>query len=203
MPFIVIEGLDGSGKSTLAASLAALIGANGYPTLLTREPTDTEIGSLIRANLHGVGSPFDEHTRCLLFAADRQHHLTTQIEPALVDGKVVICDRYIMSTFAYQRSTGNGPSWRRIYEIHGSFRQPDLILFLDISVPQALERLQQRQDLSVYETSQRLEAIRRAYLAAPRPEEAMRHIDASGTKDEVLDRAVAHVEDFLGVGLQA
>lgn len=99
--FIVIEGGDGSGKSTIAHLLHARRFAGRRPSILTREPTDGPIGTLIRQALrHEV--TLASAAMAPLYAADRLHHVATIIEPALAHGEVVICDRYELSNLVYR-----------------------------------------------------------------------------------------------------
>ncbi len=199
--FIVFEGIDGSGKTTQARMLYEHLNQELERDVhLTREPTDGLIGKLLRSSIDDHGEVFDEETRCYLFAADRRHHLRTEIEPQLERGNVVICDRYVMSTFAYQRCAEDAPRWERIYEIHGPhvFREPDLTLFLDVPVAVALTRLETRTDkLSWYETPARLQALYAAYLDAPRSPELFAHVDASGTKEQTFGQILLAVDRRL------
>lgn len=97
--FVVFEGLDGSGTSTQLAIIGAWLGC-----FTTFEPTNGPIGALIREKLREGG--FSNETMALLFAADRKEHLEKEIEPRLARGEVVLCDRYVMSSLAYQTAAG-------------------------------------------------------------------------------------------------
>lgn len=97
--FIVFEGPDGVGKTTQAEILRDRLGAGGANVLLTKEPTDTELGKLALAEL-GRGS--SSHKVAMLMVADRWEHYQSVINPALQEGKIVICDRYQLSTHIYQ-----------------------------------------------------------------------------------------------------
>lgn len=99
--FISFEGGDGSGKSTQARELATWLESDGYDVVLTREPGGTDMGQQIRQLLlHG--DDMDPRAEALLFAADRSHHVQSKIRPALERGAVVITDRYLDSSVAYQ-----------------------------------------------------------------------------------------------------
>ncbi|HYY53573.1 MAG TPA: dTMP kinase, partial [Myxococcales bacterium] len=108
--FIALEGLDGSGTTTQAERIASVLRAQGRRVLLTREPSDGPIGTLIRLALTGRlglpqrSGPLTEEALALLFAADRVDHLAAVIEPALERGELVVCDRYVLSSLAYQGS---------------------------------------------------------------------------------------------------
>lgn len=133
--FIVFEGGDGSGKSTQAHHLAKAFKKEGIPFILTHEPGDTELGHILReALLDRNRTPMSKKAEALLFAADRAEHVEKIIRPALDRGEVVICDRYIASTVAYQ-VYGNELS-REIVEYMSKWASgdlyPDVTFFLDI-----------------------------------------------------------------------
>lgn len=98
--FFTFEGPDGSGKSTMAKYLYDFLKVMGVDVFLTKQPGGSELGSKIReVVLTNKASPL---TQMLLFSADRNHHLETVIRPKLNEGTIVICDRYVLSTMAYQ-----------------------------------------------------------------------------------------------------
>ncbi len=102
--FLSFEGVDGSGKTTQAALLAEHLRGLGHDVVVTREPGGTALGAALRGMLlHGVGdAPIQARAEALLFAADRAQHVGEVIAPALDRGGVVVCDRYIDSSLAYQ-----------------------------------------------------------------------------------------------------
>src|SRR5690242_14637174 len=101
---VALEGIDGSGTSTQMGPLAALVRARGCEVVTTAEPTGGPIGMLLRQALRRQ-LRLDDATLALLFAADRLDHLSHEVEPALARGAVVLTDRYILSSYAYQSST--------------------------------------------------------------------------------------------------
>ena len=103
--FIVIEGLDGSGKTTQASFLAKKL-EKTHKVLLTAEPSIGKIGTFIREGCLYEDKRLPTEAEALLFAADRIEHMHSEIKPALDEGKLVICDRYIYSSLAYQGSAG-------------------------------------------------------------------------------------------------
>lgn len=181
---ITLEGPDGVGKTTLAVRLADHLRAKGRRVLLTSEPTQNPIGTLIRAALAG-----DKQIRpalAHLFAADRALHLATEIQPALDAGMDVICDRYVLSSLSYQ-----GTFARRLNE---DFRAPDLTLLLTAPVAVRLARISARAVEDPWE-QEHADAVGRAYdLAATncRVEDGWRiaTIDASGTPDDTFAAAL-------------
>jgi dTMP kinase len=142
--FITFEGVDGSGKSTQAQLTAEYLGQHGYDVLLTREPGGTPIGDQIRAILldNMENTDMQARTELLLFCASRAQLVAEVITPHLESGGVVICDRYIDSTFAYQ-GYGHGLSLKALRDVVGfatSGLLPDLTVFLDITPEDALRR---------------------------------------------------------------
>ena len=98
--FIAIEGIEGTGKSTLSHRLAEYLKPQG--AILTREPGGSELAEDIRAILKSNQYDIDAKTECLLMFASRSLHLSKLIKPALEEGKIVICDRYVDASYAYQ-----------------------------------------------------------------------------------------------------
>ncbi|QSB05685.1 dTMP kinase [Natronoglycomyces albus] len=141
--FIVFEGGEGSGKSTQALKLSAWLKLQGYEAVRTREPGGTQIGARIRSMLLSSTSETPS-ARCeaLLYAADRAHHVDTIVRPALERGAVVVSDRYIDSSIAYQGSGralgGEEISWLSDWATKNL--RPDLVVLLDIAPETGLRR---------------------------------------------------------------
>ena len=164
--FIVIEGLDGSGLTTQAGLLEEWTERQGLSVYLTKEPTAGPVGGLIRLalgrRLNLSGSDVDNDAIiALLFAADRMDHLATDIVPKLEAGVHVICDRYYLSTFAYQ-SRSVDLAWLRT--LHARCIPPDLTLLLDVPPRICCERIaEHRFHVEIYEDEVILEGVRRRY----------------------------------------
>lgn len=133
------EGLDGSGKSTQLALLAEALKKEGYQVVATREPTDGPFGRRIRQLLTNRGECSSEE-ELELFMADRRQHVDSLILPALLERKIVMTDRYYLSTAAYQGAVGHDPD--AILAANEAFApQPDLCFFLSVPVHTGLLRI--------------------------------------------------------------
>ena len=183
--FVVVEGIDGSGKSTLAKALAERLGPDRV--VLTREPTDlSPWGKKLRqAALKGRLSREDEIEH---FHRDRVHHLETLIRPALRQGKIVITDRYVDSTLAYQaRDVADAETL--FARMAGELDTPDLVIVLDLPVETALKRIGKgRGAKTQFELKETLERARKIYDS--RQGAHYRHLDASRPFGEVVAAAL-------------
>lgn len=145
--FISMEGGDGSGKSTQSRALQEWLEGLGYEVVMTREPGGTELGQHIRELLlHG--DEVAPRAEALLFAADRAHHVATKIRPALARGAVVISDRYLDSSVAYQGASRNlGQDEIRdlsLWAVDGLL--PDVTVLVDVPAEVGAERVGKVQD---------------------------------------------------------
>lgn len=144
--FITFEGPDGSGKSTIIKRVFEKLSKEGYQIVLTREPGGTPIAEKIRdIILDNANQELDARTETLLYAASRRQHLVEKIWPALKEGKIVLCDRFLDSSLAYQ---GGGRSLGiqnvlnvNLFATENTY--PDLTLFFDISPELGLKRVSQ------------------------------------------------------------
>jgi len=142
--FIVFEGPDGPGKSTQTKLLVRTLRDRGYLVVLTREPGGTRIGEQIRDVLHDEeNTNMAKLTELLLFSASRRQHIVEIIAPALALGAIVTCDRFWLSTVAYQ-CFGRGIPIEEVLPLLrmtcGAFFRPDLVLHLDIDPQTGLDR---------------------------------------------------------------
>lgn len=139
---IALEGLDGAGKSTQLVRLARVLELAGHAVTTTREPTRGRWGGRIR-EAAASGRPPAPEDELAWFMADRREHVETVIAPELAAGRIVLTDRYYLSTVAYQGA--RGLDWRAILaESERAFPQPDLAIVLEIDPARGLERVHAR-----------------------------------------------------------
>jgi dTMP kinase len=189
--FICIEGLDGSGKSTQAKLLTKKLNRAGYKAVYTAEPSQGKIGKFIRKRLFEANR-MPTTVEALLFAADRIEHVQNQVAPALAEGKIVVSDRYVYSSLAYQGSAGLSLDW--IEAVNANAQKPDLCIFIDVEPSVVLERLKRKK--SVMENLETQQKVREIYLKYVQKGELLR-VDGGKSKSEVLDALYAQVEGFL------
>lgn len=188
--FIVLEGIDFSGKTTHSKKLVEWIKSKNYRVIATEEPTEGAIGKLIRNYLkRGDVSPT---VFALLFAADRVEHIEKVINPLLSEGVIVVSDRYVESSIAYQAAGGLDVEW--IENINRFAIEPDLTILLDIDPEVALTRKKEVRDS--FENVEFLKKVRQIYLERAR---IKKHyiIDANRTIELVHQEIVKHVEPLL------
>lgn len=153
---IAIEGLDGSGKSTLAKNIAQKLQQKKYPVLLTKEPGDSKLGSLLRTIVQKQDVPVCSKAEFLLFAADRAQHIEELIIPKLREGYIVISDRMADSSIVYQ-GYGRGLDISMIKCVNEWVMNgitPDIVLYLRITPEIAIQRLHTREELTAFESEQ-------------------------------------------------
>jgi dTMP kinase len=166
--FVVLEGLDGAGTTTQSARLAAALRRAGRRVVLTREPSDGPVGAKLRQALNGRlrrpgGRMLSDAALALLFAADRLDHLASTVEPSLASGAVVVSDRYVLSSFAYQGRVLD-PTW--VEALNANARPPDLTLFLEVRPRVAATRRRLRGGPKErFEDARTQAAVARAYDA--------------------------------------
>lgn len=190
---VVVEGIDGAGKSTVLRRLAALCAERGLPCVSSGEPTRGPWGMKLRQSMSEGRLSLDEELD--LFLKDRAEHVATLIRPALVEGKVLLLDRYYLSTAAYQGARGADPA--EILEANEKFApQPDLVLLLDFDPDGGLARIRARGDApNTFEEAEQLRAVRRIFLGLQRP--FIRRVDASRPAEEVFTECRAEFDRVI------
>ncbi|GAA3299554.1 hypothetical protein GCM10020295_38040 [Streptomyces cinereospinus] len=198
--FIALEGGDGAGKSTQAEALAEWIRAKGHEVVLTREPGATPVGKRLRSILLDVSSAGLSHrAEALLYAADRAEHVDTVVRPALERGAVVISDRYVDSSVAYQ-GAGRDLSPTEIARInrwatHGLV--PHLTVLLDVSPETARERFTEAPDRLESEPAEFHARVRSGFLTLAAADPGRYLVVDAGQEPEAVTTVVRHRLDQL------
>lgn len=183
--FITIEGVDGAGKSTHVEKLVRQLRGMGFDVVHTREPGGTDFGENIRQI--ALNAPMSPRTETMLMFTARNQHLEQVIRPALAQGKIVVCDRFTDSTWAYQGGGKDVPAeFLSAQEnlVHGDL-QPGLTLLFDLPVEISMQRLTQTGKIpDKFESENRTfhDKVRRAYLARA-DDPRFKIIDSSKTVD--------------------
>jgi len=160
---ICIEGLDKSGKTTQSLLLVEALKREGFDAVYTSEPSSGEIGKFIKRYVLGQKEKrIPVAAEALLFAADRAEHVEREIKPLLEEGKIVISDRYVYSSIAYQGAAGLDIGW--IEEINRMVPEPDLALYIDVPVEVVIRRFKKRKDRTIMENPEVQRNVREIYL---------------------------------------
>ncbi len=165
--FVAFEGGDGAGKSTQAGLLADWLAEQGRDVVRTHEPGGTDLGRTLRELvLHGPDGSVSPRAEALIFAADRAHHVATLVRPALEQGAVVITDRYLDSSVAYQgaaRRLGHDEVRQlSVWAVEGLL--PDLTVLLDVPTGEGRARRGEEHDRLEREADDFHERVRRTFL---------------------------------------
>lgn len=204
--FITFEGGEGSGKTTIIKRLTEELTQKGYRVVCTREPGGSKIAEGIRnIILDKENTEMDYMTEALLYAASRAQHLSEKVKPALKEGKVVLCDRYLDSSLAYQ-GYARGLGIDRVYDINLYATEgllPNLTLFVDIAPSVGLDRIKQNhreEDRLDKEKIDFHERVHSGYLeVARRFPERIKVVDGEQSVEEVYADVQKIIFDYLGV----
>ena len=194
---IAFEGLDGCGKTTQVTALTRALRDAGRDVLETREPTNGPFGQRIR-EMARSGVPVPAEQELGWFVEDRRQHVAGVIGPALASDRVVVCDRYVLSTVAYQGA--RGLDWRRILDAsEAEFPRPDLVLLLEIEPEAGLARARARREAleTAFERRDFLERVAEIFRAVDRA--YIERVPADGTLEEVHAAVCARVAARLGL----
>ncbi|WP_374696719.1 dTMP kinase [Spiroplasma endosymbiont of Polydrusus formosus] len=205
MLFITLEGIDGSGKTTISKLLKEKLRSEEYQVVLTREPGGNEISEQIRniiLSKHNLG--MDNWTEALLYIAARRQHVVEDILPALKEGVIVICDRFMDSTSAYQ-GYARGLGIRTLNEVQSivlGTTKPDLTLFFDIEPTTANERMKVRNEgeMNRFDLENNLfhEKVYKGYqVLISENTDRIKVVDARKTVNEVLEQVYYYVEEII------
>ena len=190
--FICIEGIDASGKTTQAKILVRKLRRKGIDAAYTTEPSRGKVGTFVRRYILDREKRVPTTLEALLFAADRVGHLENEVKPALEKGRIVVCDRYVYSSIAYQGAAGLSLDW--IQCINQFALVPDLAVFLDVSPEIVLKRL--KRNKTVMETNANLQKVREVYLKIVR-DGKMITLEGDKPIEEVAKDILRVALDFL------
>ncbi|MGN0703303.1 MAG: dTMP kinase [Lentihominibacter sp.] len=200
--FISFEGVDGSGKSTQILWLKEYLEKKGFKVLLTREPGGTEIGEKIRSIiLDPQNSKMTAVTEAMLYAASRAQHVEEVIKPAIEAGTVVICDRFVDSSIAYQgygRGLGESVEIINRYAVAGCM--PDVTFLMKVKPVISGDRIRNRQlDRIEQENSEFHQAVYNGYEKLENEfSDRIISIDAARSIDEIRSEIINHVRRLIG-----
>jgi len=199
--FITFEGGEGSGKSTAIAKVKELLIKDGYDILLTREPGGTPISEDIRnIILDKKNVEMDKRTEILLFAASRRQHLVQKIWPALKEGKIVICDRYLDSSLAYQGGARN-VDVKDVLNVNLFATEnewPDITFLFDIDPKIGLERIRKNHRVDDRLDNEKMDfhlKVRESFLKLSKQyKKRYVVIDASKTSEEIVNEVYSIIK---------
>lgn len=198
--FITFEGADGCGKTTQMELLAKYLKNNGKDVLLTREPGGKGLGEKVREILLNYDGPVSDRCESFLFLADRAQNIDIIVNPAVSQGKIVLCDRHIDSTVAYQ-GYGRGLDIERINKLNDiatNGKKPDLTFVFDIDVETSMKRVGKEKDRMESAGIDFHNRVREGYLELAKQEpQRIKVLDATNTIEEIHSNVVNILKDFL------
>lgn len=198
--FITFEGADGCGKTTQLKLLAEYLQKNGVDVLVTREPGAKGLGEKLRDILLNYDGVVSDRCEAFLFLADRAQHIDTIVAPAVDAGKVVLCDRHIDSTAAYQ-GYGRGQDIVQINNLNmiaTGGRKPDLTIVFDIDAETSLARVGSAKDRMESAGIECFNRVRDGYLKIAAQETArVKVLDATKSIDEVQQDVIELINSKL------
>ncbi|MFQ5909355.1 MAG: dTMP kinase [Thermoplasmata archaeon] len=193
--FITVEGIDGCGKTTIAKFVHEWLDSKGFDVIYTVEPTTTWIGDAVK---RGFSEPVGAFAEALLFMADRAEH-SIQIKEWMSEGNIVVSDRYIDSTLAYQGASLQGEGLENAVEWLKDASAPyvltpDLTILLEVDPVISMERISNRPRKTKFETIDYLVGVGEVYRDLSQSEERFRTVDASQPLDKVKKDVVRILE---------
>jgi dTMP kinase len=191
--FVCIEGLDGSGKTTHSHRIVRSLQKQGFDAVYTTEPSTGDLGKFIRSSAVLEGKKRAPRVvEALLFALDRVEHLEKDVKPALDEGKIVISDRCVYSSLAYQGAAGLDLEW--IEEINRMALPPDLAIYIDVPPEVVLERIKRKKSvMEMLETQRKVQEVYIKYVENGK----LVAVDGDKGKAEVTKNILAVILDFL------
>jgi len=190
--FVCIEGLDGSGKTTHAYRLVRNLQKKGFDAVYTTEPSRGELGKFIRGTILEGKKRVPGVVEAVLFAVDRVEHLEKHVKPALKEGKIVVSDRCVYSSLAYQGAAGLDLEW--IEEINRFALPADLAIYIDVPPEVVVKRIRRKK--SVMERLETQRRVKEVYMKFVDKGKLM-PIDGDRRKAEVEQKLLSVIMDFL------
>ncbi|PHR30554.1 MAG: dTMP kinase [Desulfotalea sp.] len=187
---IVFEGTDGTGKSTQLSLLANYLQDKQYPVVTTREPTEGKYGQRIRG-LYLQRDSCTPREELELFLADRKEHVDNMINPALASGKIVLCDRYFLSTVAYQGAIGFAID--ELLSLNSFAPEPDIAILLQASLDTGRKRITENrgEQLNDFEQIENLQKVAAIFDSLSLP--FIKKISAQGSIESVHSKVLSEV----------
>ncbi len=197
--FITFEGADGCGKTTQMKLLAEYLKQQGKNVVLTREPGGKGLGEKVREILLNYDGPVSDRCESFLFLADRAQNIDIIVNPAVEDGKIVLCDRHIDSTVAYQ-GYGRGLDIERINKLNDiatNGKKPDLTFVFDIDVETSMKRVGKEKDRMESAGIDFHNRVRKGYLELAKQEpQRIKVLDATKSIEEIHKNVVEIFENI-------
>ena len=201
--FVTFEGADGCGKTTQMKLLKEYLLCTGIDVVLTREPGGRGLGEKVREILLNYDGAVSDRCESFLFLADRAQNIDIIVNPAVESGKIVLCDRHIDSTVAYQ-GYGRGLDLERIKMLNSiatNNRKPDLTFVFDIDVETSMQRVGKEKDRLESEGKEFHNRVRNGYLEIAKQEpERIKVIDASMSIEEIHEEVKKVIDFYLNYG---
>lgn len=198
--FITFEGCDGCGKTTQLELLAEYLQNQGYSVITTREPGAKGLGTKLREILLNYDGEVSSNCESFLFLADRAQHIDTIVKPALEAGKIVLCDRHIDSTAAYQ-GYGRGLDLKQIdylNKLATSGLKPDLTLLFDVDTETSMQRVGKDKDRMESAGIEFQEKVRKGYLQLAKNEpERIKVFDSKKTINQLHQEVLGTIAAIL------
>ena len=197
--FITFEGADGCGKTTQMKLLAEYLEKKGIDVVLTREPGAKGLGEKVREILLNYEGPVSDRCESFLFLADRAQNIDIIVNPAVEEGKIVLCDRHIDSTVAYQ-GYGRGLDIERINMLNNiatNGRKPDLTFVFDIDIETSMARVGKEKDRMESAGKDFHNRVRQGYLELAKQEpQRIKVIDAAKSIEEIHAEVIKIFEEY-------
>lgn len=198
--FITFEGVDGCGKTTQINLLAQYLKEKGYEVLLTREPGGKGLGEKLREILLNYDGEVSDRCESFLFLADRAQHIDVIVNPAVEQGKIVLCDRHTDSTVAYQ-GYGRGLDIDTINSLNNlatNGKRPDLTFVFDIDTETSMKRVGKNQDRMESAGIEFQTKVRNGYLKIANQEpERVKVIDSTKSIEEIHKQVIDIIKNYI------